>query len=127
MTKVYVAGPLTSSGDVERNVRKAVIAGDMVVKAGMVPFIPHLCVMWNMITSMEYSYEHWVRWDLVWLRQCDVLLRLKGRSNGTERECIEARNQGIPIIYWDVNDPECTPEKLKEEVLSLLQKGKGSQ
>lgn len=94
--KVYIAGPYTK-GDVAMNVRAAIEAGDRVLKAGHVPFIPHLTHFWHMICPGPYG--QWIKLDLEWLPCCGALLRLPGESSGADGEVAEAKRLGIPVFY----------------------------
>jgi hypothetical protein len=55
-TRVYVAGPITSSGNLLDNVHKAVMAGDELLHQGFAPYVPHLNCLWEMISGAR-SYE----------------------------------------------------------------------
>lgn len=92
--KVYIAGPY-SKGDTVQNIRKATEAGDRVFGLGHIPFIPHLNYVWHMLFPKPHA--DWMRWDLEWLRECDVLIRLPGESEGAEQEVEYAQTHGIPV------------------------------
>lgn len=94
--KVYIAGPYTE-GDVALNVRKAIVAGDAVYKAGHHPFIPHLTHFWHMVCPGPY--EQWLAIDLEWLPTCQALVRLPGDSSGADKEEAVAEKLGIPVYY----------------------------
>lgn len=97
---VYVAGPY-SVGDVDRNVNEAIQAGDQLLSVGFVPFVPHLTHFWHALH--RHTYTDWCDYDLQWLRRCDALLRLEGKSRGAAREVRMARSIGIPVFY-DLGD-----------------------
>ena len=92
--RVYVAGPLTA-GDQALNVRAAIEAGQRLLEAGLVPFVPHLDMFWHLVCPNEY--ETWMAKGLAWLEACDVLLRLPGRSPGADREVGRAFELGLPV------------------------------
>ena len=94
--KVYVAGPY-SNGDVAQNVANAIKAGDELLEAGHIPFVPHLTHFWEMQHSHEWG--EWLDYDIEWLKECDILLRLPGKSTGAEIEMQVALAHGIPICY----------------------------
>ena len=96
MTYVYIAGPYTG-GDSVVNVRAAVEAGQAVLAAGFIPFVPHLYHLWH--TIKPGNYEQWMRLDFAWLERCDVLIRLPGNSPGADREVARAKELGIPVYY----------------------------
>jgi hypothetical protein len=90
--RIYIAGPLHTSGNPDRNVRKAIMVADQVVACGHVPFIPHLNVLWNMVTEVEYRTEQWLSYDKAWLLQCHLVIRLPGDSLGADEEVGWATN-----------------------------------
>ena len=94
--RVYIAGPYTK-GDVALNVRSAIEAGDAVLKAGHLPFIPHLCHYWH--TIFPGRYEQWTAYDLGWLPVCEAFIRLSGESGGADAEEQAAKRLGLPIYY----------------------------
>jgi hypothetical protein len=94
--KVYIAGPYTK-GDVALNVRAAIEAGDAVLKAGHLPFIPHLTHFWHLVCPGPY--EQWIDMDLGWLPACDVLIRLPGESSGSDGEVAAAKKIGMRVYY----------------------------
>ena len=83
MKYIYVAGPY-SSGDPVLNTRKAIEAGEQLIALGFVPFIPHLTILWHLVSPPEY--DSWIQYDNEWLNKCDALLRLPGYSKGAARE-----------------------------------------
>lgn len=96
MIRVYIAGPYTK-GNVNENVREAVLAADELVALGYLPFVPHLYHLWDLM--QPHPYEHWMMLDMGWLRTCDVLLRLPGESSGADREVAEMRRLGRPVVH----------------------------
>ena len=97
--KVYVAGPY-SGGDTVLNVRNAIDAADKLLRAGHVPFVPHLTMFWHLVHP--HTYEVWLEYDRVWLLECDALLRLSGKSDGADQEVQDAIDNRIPIYYGDI-------------------------
>lgn len=97
-TKVYVAGPITTSGNVFDNVHRGILAGDRLLRAGYAPYVPHLNCAWETVTGAR-DYELWLRLDMDFLDVCDVLLRLPGDSRGADREVARAIERGIPVFY----------------------------
>lgn len=93
--KVYIAGPYSS--DPDNCTRRAVGAGQSVVDAGHVPFVPHLYHFWDALIPGDY--EQWMTLDFAWLESCDALIRLDGESPGSDREVEHAKRHGIPVFY----------------------------
>jgi nucleoside 2-deoxyribosyltransferase len=98
---IYVAGPLTK-GDPFLNVRAALLAGDLLRRAGFAPYVPHEHVLWQMVTG-TVEYEAAMSLDLAWVTRCDALLRLPGESSGADREVEHARKLGLPV-YTDIDE-----------------------
>lgn len=92
--RVYVAGPY-SGGQTDLNVREAILAGERLAKYGHTPYIPHLSILWNMMTP--HSYEFWMEQTGAWLELCDALVVLPGDSPGAESEVEHAKNLDIPV------------------------------
>ena len=95
MKRIYIAGPYTG-GDVAVNVRAAMEAANALIVAGYAPHVPHLYHFLHMANPRPY--EDWMRLDLVWLNQCDAVVRLPGQSPGADREAVEAVRLGIPVV-----------------------------
>ena len=94
--RIYIAGPYTIS-DREINVNRALAAADRLLEMGYVPYVPHLSHYWDRVSPKPY--EVWMNLDFAWLRACDCLLRLPGRSPGGEREVALARDLGLPVYF----------------------------
>ncbi len=92
---VFVAAP-NSRGNVSRNVQAAIVAGEQLLAAGFVPFVPHLCHLWDLVS--EHDYETWMRYTLAWVERCDALVRLPGESPGADREVARAVELGRPVF-----------------------------
>ncbi len=95
MKYIYVAGPYTG-GDPVLNTRKAIEAGEQLRALGFVPFIPHLTHLWHLISPHDIDY--WYEYDNEWIRKCDALLRLPGKSKGADAEVALALELGIPVF-----------------------------
>jgi hypothetical protein len=91
---VYVAGPY-SKPDQCVNVSAACRAADSVLRAGAVPFVPHLTHLWHMLSPKEY--ELWMQYDFAVIRHCQALLRIPGESPGADREVAFAHDVGVPV------------------------------
>jgi len=93
---VYVAGKY-SNGNPMHNIREALRAADRLLDAGLVPFVPHLTGVWDMVSAR--AYESWLAYDLQWVARCDCVLRMPGKSAGADREVACAERLGLPVFY----------------------------
>lgn len=96
--RIYIAGPLNSSGLMSVNIRKAIMVGAELRHWGELPFIPHLFWFAEFLLGIE-SEDFWLKWDFEELKKCDVLIRLPGKSNGSDQEVKVAEENNIPIFY----------------------------
>lgn len=94
--RVYVAGPLYSSGNSAVNVRRAVECADALMDAGHHPYVPHLSHLADMICSRRE--EDWLELDREWLLQCGAVVRLPGESRGADLEEHWATLADIPVF-----------------------------
>ena len=92
---LYVSGPYTQ-GDPVVNVRNAVRVAEIIREAGHVPIVPHLSMLWHMISPHEWDY--WLDLDLALLERCDGMVRISGDSKGADREQKVAQNLGMVVI-----------------------------
>ncbi len=95
--KIYVAGPMFSSGQVDRNTLDACEVGKKIMDAGHTPFVPHLNLFWDRAFP-RHNEESWLQWDFAWLDCCQALVYLPGYSRGTEREIDRAICRGMEVI-----------------------------
>jgi hypothetical protein len=95
--RVYVAGPLSSSGERLENVRNAIRAGVELIKLGYAPLVPHLTHYMDGNDSL--GHDTWLAVDLPWVETADALLRLPGPSKGADQEVERAKARGIPVAY----------------------------
>lgn len=95
MIKVYIASPYTL-GDVGQNVHNAMVAADSLIDLGFAPFVP----LYSHFQHIRFPrpYKTWVQLDLEWLRYCDCLLRLPGKSRGADKEVCLAIERNIPVF-----------------------------
>ena len=94
MKSVYIASPYTIGNKI-RNVKVQMEAFNVLLDYGFVPFAP-------LLTHYQHkyyprTYEEWIRWCLVWLEKCDIVLRLPGISKGADIETSRAAELGIPV------------------------------
>lgn len=96
--RVFIAGPMSTSGEPGPNLHAAASAAADLLLAGYAPFIPHVTWVLHAIRP-DVSLHLWHEWDLVWLERCDAVLRLPGESVGADKECGLAGALGIPVYY----------------------------
>jgi hypothetical protein len=97
-SKVYIAGPYTIPDPVE-NTREAIMVADILFEKGFIPFVPHLNILWHLIVPRQET--DWLEWDLEWLKACDYILRIPGKSKGADLEMKMAKQWGIPILKME--------------------------
>ena len=95
---IYVAGPMTGSGNPYGNVHDGIVAGQTLLSVGFIPYVPHLTALWGIVYPSN-TWEQWLRLDEEWLRKCDALLRLPGESKGADREVKFCEEHGIPVRH----------------------------
>ncbi len=93
---VYVAGPIT--GDPFGCVRQALGVFDTLRALGLVPFLPQLTVLAEIVEHRPY--EAWMAYDLDVIAHCAALIRLPGDSPGADREIAHAQRLAIPVYRW---------------------------
>ena len=94
MKKVYIASPYTT-GDTAVNVNRAIKVANQLLDKGYCPFIPLLYHFWHLITPRKY--KDWTKLDNEWLKSCDIIIRLPGKSKGADEEIRLAKKLGIPV------------------------------
>lgn len=94
--KVYIAGPLFTSGAIDDNIRKAIDVGYKIRMAGAVPIVPHLFFFWDLMRPQPR--EFWLEMDELLVRDSDVLFRLEGESVGADDEMEWAEDEAVPIF-----------------------------
>ena len=104
--RIYIAGPMTSSGDPYENVGHAIRTAMLAWKRGWAPVLPHLDVLWSI--AMPGDHPEWLEWDLANIRDVDAILRIPGYSRGAEVECWYADKLGLPQ-YTEENLPYVGP------------------
>ena len=94
--KVYIASPYTL-GDVAVNVKVQLDCVDELMTLGFAPYAPLYSHFQHM--SHPRPYIDWIEIDLVWVKVCDCLLRLDGKSSGADGEVKCAKENNIPVFY----------------------------
>jgi hypothetical protein len=113
MKKAYIAGPYTanSSERVDENVRRAEAAAWLYYLKGYAVHCPHAqthCMHVRYNKENVVTYDDWLKVDIVWLKECDVVVFLPGweNSKGAKMEHILAQALDKEIHYL-------TEEKLR--------------
>lgn len=91
--RVYVAGPF--SGAETRNTQKAIRVAENVRALGFRVFVPHLFLLWDMMSPHEYEY--WMQLDMEELECCDIMFKIAD-SPGANREEARALELRIPVV-----------------------------
>lgn len=96
MIKVFISGPYTL-GDTAINVKKAMNLCNDLMELGFAPYCPHLTHFLHI--NNPQPYEKWLELDIEYLKICDALIRISGKSSGADKEEDFAKNNKIPIFY----------------------------
>ncbi len=112
MKRVYIAGPMTTSGEPGPNLNAAACAAAELLKAGHFPFVPHVTWLLHAIRP-DVDVKLWLAWDLEWLTSCDAVVRLPGKSHGADLEVALAHKLDLPV-YSSVKELLETGEDRRE-------------
>lgn len=96
MIKVYIASPYTNGNQAE-NVRQQMVCFEYLVHNGYCPFAPLLSHFQEILSPLPY--RKWTELGLEWIRVCDCVLRLPGKSLGTDDECKFASSLKLPVFF----------------------------
>jgi len=96
MKVVYIASPYTV-GDVAANVKRQIDIASHLMNRGFCPIAPLL----SHFIQIQHPrpYENWIEIDFELVRRCDVVLHLRGVSDGADREVAFAKKIGKPVVY----------------------------
>lgn len=97
---LYIAGPYTNPDPVINTHRAARFATAVWDLGVWVPFVPHLSLLWHMVTPR--NVDHWYELDLHQMAHCDAIVRLPGASSGADKELAKAIEWGLQVV--DFND-----------------------
>lgn len=97
-TVIYVSGPMTT-GQLTKNIHHGCHFGTLLMRAGYLPILPHVNVLWEMIQPATDT--EWLAQDFEHIRYCDAVLRIPGASIGGDLEVEWAGRLCIPV-YFDV-------------------------
>lgn len=98
---VYVAYFYTR-GDCVENTHDAIMYGEALVDMGIVPYVPHVSLMWHLIAPRPA--EFWYGYDLAILRRCDAMIVMGDAevdSFGVQLEVQACMDWGIPVYRQD--------------------------
>ena len=94
--RIYISGPLTSSGNVLENLDRAMEAARQLIAAGFAPFCPHLT--YHVDPGEQIPHGTWLDCELPWVEVADAVLRLPGESVGADIEVERAETVGVPVF-----------------------------
>ncbi len=95
---VFIAGPMSTSGEPGQNLNAAAVAAADLLLAGYFPFVPHVTWILHAIRP-DVAVKTRQRWDHYWLAFCDAVLRLPGDSRGADEEVALAEKIGMPVFH----------------------------
>ena len=93
---LYVAAPY-SQPDAVHNTHVVIRIADALLDAGFVPLVPHLTLLWRLVS--QKPYERRLAYNRQLLARCDAVLRVPGDSRGADQETEYAERLGIPLIH----------------------------
>jgi len=101
---VYIASPY-SNGWMPTNIKRQFECAAELIDNGYFPYVPLLTHFMELYTHREEA--HWLEQDFVFLKACDVVLRLRPvdengveiLSAGADKEVALAIKEGIPVFY----------------------------
>ncbi len=94
--RIYISGPLSTSGNELENVDKAVAVARKLIDTGFAPLCPHL--FYHLDPAFEIPHAIWMEVDLPWVEVADAVLRIPGESVGAKIETDHAADLGIPVF-----------------------------
>jgi hypothetical protein len=97
-TRIYVAGPMTSSGNPYNNINRGISAATVLLDRGYAPYLPHLTCFWEAAVGTR-NIATWLELDFAFLETCDAMLRLDGESHGADSEKAFALMHNIPVYH----------------------------
>jgi len=104
MRLMYVAGAYTGKTpeEVDLNIQAAAKVGQVVVRKGWYPIIPHMNTAGFDRTASEVTYDFWIEGTLEVMRRCDAVIMCPGweLSDGAVGE-LEIANQLKMPVYFD--------------------------
>lgn len=103
---LYVAGPMMSHGNPLLNVRNGCFAASEAYKAGWTPIVPHIDVLYQLITG-EDNVEDYLTRDYAYIKACRAVWFLDGweHSHGAKEEMKLVKAHCIPHFFGKVKRP----------------------
>lgn len=95
LKRIFISSPYTL-GDVAVNVKKSMNSANELIEAGFAPYCPLLSHFLHM--NNPQPYEKWLEIDITFLTCCSAVLKLEGKSAGSEIECKFANGINIPVF-----------------------------
>lgn len=97
MKHVYLAGPYSHK---LTNVTRAIEVAESMQRENkkLIVFVPHLYHYWSRLFP-DHTEKHWLNTDISWLKKCDAVYRMAGKSEGAEIEVRMAIELRIPVFY----------------------------
>ncbi|MDO8640841.1 MAG: DUF4406 domain-containing protein [Nitrosarchaeum sp.] len=96
MIVVYIASPYTL-GDVAVNVKTQLDVADKLMTLDFCPVVP-LFTHFQQLHKPR-PYQDWMKIDFEKIKRSDIVLRLKGKSKGADKEVALAKSLRIPVVY----------------------------
>lgn len=93
---LYIAGPYTNPDPVENTNATVKFASKLWDSGLAYPMVPHLSMLWHAITPRPV--EDWYEIDLAHMLRCDGVIRLPGKSSGSDNEVQFAIEHGLPVF-----------------------------
>ena len=72
-------------------------AARQLIEAGYSPMVPHLHCQVDWCDQVDH--ETWLQVDFPWVTVAEAVVRLPGRSEGSDREVALARDHGVPVYF----------------------------
>ena len=106
--KIYLAGPMTGSGDPYENIRDALKYANWFWHRGWCPIIPQSNVLWS-IAGAPFRGPSWLEYDFELLAGCEAVFRIEGVSPGADAEVALAMEWGLPVFDRNEMPPRLLP------------------
>lgn len=102
--RVYVSGPILTSGSFHENIRNGAVVGEELRRLGFTPVVPHLYDFAMFLFGETVPYEEMIAMDMELVASSDIVVRLPGESKGGDREVAEAERNGIKVFKLQYPD-----------------------
>lgn len=103
---IYIAGPYSGRDNhgnhgymvIEQNILNARIAMKALVELGYGVFCPHAHSAHFEVITADVDIDYWYELDIHFMMLCHALLRLPGKSSGSDKEVELCNEWGIPVF-----------------------------